>query len=105
MGGLNSKWSWAGKSFTHFAALVGISSLAQPAGQAEHGNSAPEPCVGQGPGPASGTAQPLVPGMPGSGWGLCGAELTLRRQKYGQAGQALTHPEQFLVPEAVAKVV
>lgn len=47
MGGLNSKWSWAGKSFTHFAALVGISSLAQPAGQAEHENSAPEPCVGQ----------------------------------------------------------
>lgn len=27
MGGLNSKWNWAGKSFTHFAAVVGISSL------------------------------------------------------------------------------
>ena len=27
MRGLNSKWSWAGKSLTHFAAMVGTSSL------------------------------------------------------------------------------
>jgi len=42
MGGLNSKRSWAGKSFTHFAATVGISSLKTD----EQGRQSVEICLG-----------------------------------------------------------
>lgn len=46
MGGLNSKWNWAGKSFTHFTAVVGISSLEADRQGRQSVETLPQCCMG-----------------------------------------------------------
>lgn len=46
MGGLNSKWNWAGKSFTHFTAVVGISSLEADRQGRQSVETLPQSCMG-----------------------------------------------------------
>lgn len=101
MGGLNSKWSWAGKSFTHFAAMVGISSLETD----EQGRQSVE-ILPRSPEQSQHLGEPSWWFPAHLGWGgeLWGAVLSPRRHEYGQAAQMFLYPEKYLLTEAPAKL-
>lgn len=94
------------KEPTHFAVMVGISSLEKD----KQGRQSVE-ILPRSPRQGRGRSQPLgqpswwFPAYVGRGGELWGAVLSPRRDKYGQAGQVFLHPGKFCLPETPAKLM
>lgn len=93
------------KEPTHFAAMVGISSLETDKQGRQSVEILPRsPTQGRGWSRHLGQPSWWFPACLGWGGELWGAVLLPRRHKYGWAGQAFLHPEKFLLPEVPAKL-